>query len=120
MLKAATQGNKEIVALLISKGAKLETLNGHGETALMVAAKGAHKSIVELLVAKGADLHAKSVSQNNALDLVSIRRQLLEQGLGAEGGESSEDSATIKELTEIEEILRQNGVKGGYRIKLKD
>ena len=91
LINAVEQGHKEMVELLISNGAKLETENFSGRTPLMLAIKGGHKEIVELLISKGVDLEAKDNGGNNSLDL-----------------------AILGEKKEIAEILRKNGIETRY------
>ena len=91
LCNAVEQGHKEMVELLISNGAKLETENFSGRTPLMLAIKGGHKEIVELLISKGVDLEAKDNGGNNSLDL-----------------------AILGEKKEIAEILRKNGIETRY------
>lgn len=59
---AARGGHKEIVELLLSKGANVNEKvdNSGGVTALHYAAQEGHKEIVELLLSKGADVNAKT------------------------------------------------------------
>ncbi len=57
---AAQYGHKEIVQLLISKGANVKAKTDDGRTPLHSAAAKEHKDIAELLIEKGADVNAKS------------------------------------------------------------
>ena len=59
-------GHKEIIDLLISKGADVS-----GMTALHYAASGGHEEIVELLLAKGADVDAKDNNGKTPLDMAN-------------------------------------------------
>ena len=58
--RAACDGNREIVEILIAKGADLNLANEHGFTALYQASLKGHKEVVEVLVRKGADLSPTS------------------------------------------------------------
>jgi ankyrin repeat protein len=53
---AAQYGHKEIVQLLISKGANVKAKTDDGRTPLHSAAAKEHKDIAELLIEKGADV----------------------------------------------------------------
>ena len=53
---AASWGREKIVAMLLSKGAVLETRSFYGYTALLFAAHYDHPEVWLLLIAKGADL----------------------------------------------------------------
>jgi serpin B len=65
---AAIEGHKEIVELLIGKGANIEAKNSYGETALYCAAEANHKEIVELLIDKGADVNARDTYGKTPLE----------------------------------------------------
>jgi cytohesin len=56
---AARQGRKEIVELLLRKGADPKARTQTRETPLHAAAAGAHKEVVDLLLAAGADVNAR-------------------------------------------------------------
>ena len=51
---ASSEGHKDIVELLISKGADVNVKTKDGKTPLLVALKKDQKEIVELLISKGA------------------------------------------------------------------
>ena len=63
MHEAANTGNKEIVELLIAKGADVNVMRFDG-TPLHLAAVIGHKEIIEILIAKGADVNSKSKAFN--------------------------------------------------------
>jgi hypothetical protein len=68
LLPAASEGgNKEIVELLLAKGADVNIKQNNGFTALIAASGKGHKEIVELLLAKGADVNAKDNDGGTAL-----------------------------------------------------
>ena len=73
---AAYWGHKEIVALLIAKGADVNAKKGDdGETPLHHAAFGGYKEIAELLIAKGADVNAKRDDGKTPLDVAIGRKR---------------------------------------------
>ncbi|MEH1854478.1 MAG: ankyrin repeat domain-containing protein [Nostoc sp.] len=57
---AVEQGNKQVVELLIAKGADVNARTNYGETPLHLAAEQGNKQVVELLIAKGADVNART------------------------------------------------------------
>jgi ankyrin repeat protein len=59
---AADEGHKEIVELLIAKGADVNAKNKGDVTPLYGAARSGRKEVAELLIAKGADVNAKDVN----------------------------------------------------------
>ena len=54
---AAFSGHKSAVSLLLDRGAAINHLDRHHQTALMVGCRGGHKHIVSFLLEKGADVH---------------------------------------------------------------
>ncbi|MDP6796087.1 MAG: ankyrin repeat domain-containing protein [Verrucomicrobiota bacterium] len=88
---ASSRGHKEIVELLIAKGADVKV---NGVTPLHLAAYQDHKEIVELLIAKGADVNARS-----------------------NDGRTPLDSAISLDRTEIADLLRKHGGKTGEELK---
>ena len=88
LCNAAEKGRKEIVELLISKGADLEA-KYFGMTPLHWAAYEGHKEIVELLIAAGADVSSQDTTTNN--------RPM--------------DTATLLGHPEIVDLLRKHGGK---------
>jgi hypothetical protein len=70
LMLAAWNGKKDIVGLLIEKGARLDDLCGKSSnTALMYAAENGHTEIVELLLEKGASQSRNNIFGKNALKL---------------------------------------------------
>jgi hypothetical protein len=60
--KAALYGNKEVVQLLLEKGAALEAKdNRRGQTPLSLAVEKGHEAVVRLLLEKGAALEATDI-----------------------------------------------------------
>ena len=56
--KAAARGHRDIVELLLSKGASIEAMDQVEDTALHEASSNGHTSTVELLLTKGASVEA--------------------------------------------------------------
>jgi len=54
LMIASFYGHKEVVELLLKKGADVNAKDKNGRTALMIASKKGHKEIVELLKFYGA------------------------------------------------------------------
>lgn len=65
---AAMFGEAGIAQLLLDHGAKVDELDGPGQTALMFAAEGGYKEVVEILLIAGADLSIKDRNGETALD----------------------------------------------------
>jgi ankyrin repeat protein len=65
---AAEAGNKEIVELLIAKGADVNAKDKRGRTPLFGAAALGRKEIAGLLIAKVADVNAKDKVGDTPLD----------------------------------------------------
>lgn len=73
---AAVSGQKEVVTLLISKGAKIETpaQDPFKGVALHWAAVGGQLEIAQLLVEAGADVNAKDVNGATPLDALAVNQ----------------------------------------------
>ena len=103
-LQVATyEGHKEIVELLIAKGADVNAKeSGLGTAPLHRAAFRGHEAIVELLIAEGADVNAK------------IK-------LGGLKGQTPLDIATHPDnpnaSAETADLLRKHGGKTGEELK---
>ena len=61
LIRAAYNGNIEMVSLLLERGVRVNEQNHHGETALIIATRKQHARIVEMLLEAGA----KTNIQNN-------------------------------------------------------
>jgi len=87
--RATWDGHKEVVELLISKGADVNAKDMYGKTPLHRACEG-EKGIAELLIDKGVDVNAEDNDGETPLD-------------HAEG--------------EIADLLRKHGGKTGKELK---
>jgi len=65
---AAMFGEAEIAQLLLDHGAKVDELDGPGQTALMFAAEGGYKEVVKILLVAGADPSSEDRNGETALD----------------------------------------------------
>ena len=66
---AVAGGHKDVVELLIAKGADVNAKDEeYGAIPLHHAAQAGHKEIVELLIAAGADVNAKNKDGKTPLD----------------------------------------------------
>jgi len=74
LIIAASKGYKEIVELLLDKGAAVNFQNNDGQTALMRAAFYGHREIVELLLKNGAVDELEDNWGENALISAAVRR----------------------------------------------
>ena len=81
---AVGKGHKEIVELLIAKGADVNAKTNDGVTPLYFATT---KEIAELLIAEGADVNAKRVDDKTPLDYAEIKTADLLRKHGGKTGE---------------------------------
>jgi ankyrin repeat protein len=89
---AAQQGHKEVVELLIGKGADVNLKRRGGKTPLHLAAQNGHKDVTELLIAKGADVNAKDDYGSTSLDWANgYGRTETAELLRKHGGKTSEE-----------------------------
>ncbi|KAJ5935976.1 hypothetical protein N7454_005274 [Penicillium verhagenii] len=83
---AAKNGHKEVVRLLLEKGAELESNDDSRRTPLLWAARNGHKEVVRLLLEKGAELESNDDSRRTPLLWAArnghkaVVRLLLEKG----------------------------------------
>jgi ankyrin repeat protein len=68
LIYAATNGHREIVALLLEHHAYIDSAPPNGITALMMAARGGHMEVVKLLLEEGADATLKNDRGESAQD----------------------------------------------------
>ena len=108
LLHAAFGGHKEIVELLIAKGADVNAKGSSGWTPLHFAANGGYMEVTKLLIAKGVDVNAIIVSGRNQgktpLDW-------------AEDVENLQRSKTKVAKKETADLLRKHGGKTGEELK---
>lgn len=62
---AAYRDQKDVVELLLEKGAEVNARDKFGLTPLHEAAFGGHKDVVEVLLANGTDVNARDYKQNH-------------------------------------------------------
>ena len=107
MHHAAKYGRKEVVELLIAKGADVNAKRNNGQTPLHRAAGGGHKEVAELLIAKGADLNAK-------IEAGQYTGTPLDWAEGVPWRDSPEVKASKKETADL---LRKHGGKTSEELK---
>ena len=117
---AAKNGHKEMVDLLLAKGAQVDVRRGFsGGTPLGYAAEEGHKEIAELLIAHGADVNARNSAGDTPLHYAAeIGRKDIADLLIARGanvnakdnnGQTPLDIAMIRNRTNIAELLEARG-----------
>ncbi|KAH8204346.1 hypothetical protein TruAng_001509 [Truncatella angustata] len=125
---ASRNGHKEIVELLLEKGAEINIQSGQFETALQAASYIGHKEIVELLLEKGAEVNIQSGKSETALQAASrnghkeIVELLLEKGaeINIQSGHygTALQAASCTCHKEIVELLLEKGaevnIQSGY------
>ena len=127
---AAGEGHKELVELLIVKGADVSAKNKFGETPLHWAAGEGHKELVELLIANGADVNARRSKYGGGYTPLhvaateghkEIAELLVAKGVEVnvknEDGKTPLDYAVRDNHTEIADLLRKHGGKTGQELK---
>ena len=115
---ASDSGHKEIVQLLLERGADVNA-EGEEENALQAASHKGHKEIVQLLLERGADVNAQGGIYGNALKVASdnghkeIVQLLLERGADvnaqAGGGGNALQAASDSGHKEIVQLLLERG-----------
>jgi hypothetical protein len=100
---AAEGGHREMVDLLIAKGADINATAGAGDgvgwTPLHMAAEGGHKKVVELLILKGADINVKNGDDRTPLDdAIKHKNAEIADILRKHGGKKSGELKAEKEI----------------------
>ncbi len=67
LMRAASEGHKDIVKMFVKAGADLDLQDKSGATALILASKGNNAEIVALLIERGANIDIQDKSGNTAL-----------------------------------------------------
>jgi ankyrin repeat protein len=60
LIMAAREGHKEVVALLLDRGANINQVVPEDENALIQASAEGELEVVQLLIARGADVNARA------------------------------------------------------------
>ena len=114
--EAAVGGHSKTIARLIAEGTDIDSLDRHGQTALMLAALCGRDNVVRVLLANGADKNVTAKYGLSALMLAVLNRHtdivrqlvgagadLSIRGSGAPGfaGKTAQDLATDAGLDEL-------------------
>lgn len=124
--RAAQTGDASRLSEMLEDGADVDALDGHGQTALMIAARNGHFEAVCMLIDADADIDHTAKHNLSALmlavlnDHLDIVEQLVTagadleiQGSGAPdfAGKTALELAEDLELDEIAEVLRSGVVE---------
>lgn len=124
LIKAVNWNDKNWLIDFLTKGANVNALNTHGETALMHSAVKGNTEIAEILIEHGAKLDIQSKEGLTALMLAAdngkkeVVELLLEKGANTElvslGLRTAYDYARLKAFYEIEALLKLEGPKVAF------
>ena len=128
LVEAALAGNKEIVILLIEKGADPAGRDGKGFTALHASAHMGHVNIVELLIEQGVDVNDQDNTSRIAplhaaaeRDYQDVARVLLlndvNLNLKSKTGHTPVIMAVLNQHDEMVKLLRDHGEDCKFRSK---
>ena len=116
---AAANGHREIVLLLLSHGAEVDTEMEGGFTPLIVAVLLKHREVAELLINQGADVNARLKDGKTPLyfalrgrqpDMVSLLlRNGAEANARTEHGVTALHVAVERKLQDVVELLLRSG-----------
>ena len=120
--EAARTGDVPVLERLLAAGADIDALDGHGQTALMLAALEGHERAVAFLAQRGANLNHTAKYRLSALMLAVIRghrwvaqalvnagADLSIKGSAAPGfeGKTALDLAAVRGYDDLVEIIRR-------------
>jgi ankyrin repeat protein len=124
--KAADNGWRRIVEMLLASGAEVNAVSHKGHTPLHRAARG-HKGTLETLLAAGADVHAESNKGHTALHSAAARGQLAIAealvGAGSDANAKDKCGRTLLHVvasegqSKVGPLLIRNGCGGACRLR---
>src|SRR5574343_570385 len=119
IIRATKKGSyKSVKKILEEDPRKIDTVDRHGYTALMISSEDGNQRIVNLLLSRGANPRIKSKDSDTALSLasysghVSIIKELLDGGARIDSKDSDGDSPLI--------IASNNGHLKAVKLLLKE
>lgn len=96
LMLAAANGHKDIVALLLSKGADVHAVTTDDwVSALLFAAWGGHTAVTDLLLDSGADIEYVDRGSRNAIDWIGL----------------ANDSVTLEQARTLAAHLKERGAE---------
>ena len=104
--KAAARGHKDVVQLLLSKGASTEVMDVFNSTPLHNAAWNGYTGIVELLLSKGASIEAMDESYRTPLHDAVYNAETSPVELPLTNGASGASGASIEILNNFTSLHR--------------
>ncbi|MBM3567839.1 MAG: ankyrin repeat domain-containing protein [Alphaproteobacteria bacterium] len=76
LLAAAAKGDVGAIAAAIAAGADLDARDGHGRSAVHIAAHGSHYEAIKALARAGADLRAKDSRRYDIVTIAAVKNDL--------------------------------------------
>ncbi|MCK4816745.1 ankyrin repeat domain-containing protein, partial [bacterium] len=105
--RAAISGYKDVVEILLAKGADIDARDSYAASALHYVAREGHNEIAELLIAKGADVNAKDTRGRTPIDLAMNqgRKEIAKLLLSKSGDVSLHTAAYIGDLQKVGKFI---------------
>ena len=123
--RAAANGNKAVVKLLLEKGAELEAKDGYSRTPLSCAVANGHEAVVKLLLEKGAELEAKDKDSQTPLSYAAengheaVVKLLLERGAELEEKDDHSCTPLLKAVKNGHEVVVKLLLEKGAELEVK-
>jgi len=106
--RSARSGDADALSAQLAAGARVDALDRHGQTALMLAAAGGHLSAVRVLVGAGADLDRTAKYRLSALMLAVVNRhEAVARELAGAGGFAGRSAADLARDAGLSSLARE-------------
>ncbi|CZR70056.1 uncharacterized protein PAC_19957 [Phialocephala subalpina] len=124
--RAAANGHKALVKLLLEKGTELKAKNEDNRASLLLAAANGHEAVVKLLLEKGAELEAEDDNRRTSLLWAvakgheAVVKLLVEKGAELEAEDDDHQTSLLLAAAKGHEAVVKLLLKKGAELEAKD